>query len=354
VKKSDHRPVRCSTRRGDLRTRGGCCAPRFRKTHRLQIRAYPISVQRHLENPRTCFEGPFGEVLRATGPMAKANPFRFSTKYQDDETDLLYYGYRYYNPSTGRWISRDPLGDPAFPHQNRARVFSESHVRPQDDLLLPAYAFVRNDPAGRVDLFGLRGFCGKCGPDATTAVDSVLADVVAAFKDPAHAENRQAACKALFRAETAEGAWDIDFLHAVGSSATAVPPGMEKGVQGTGACARTVVYNGQCVYASALNYMLFGKMNALCNEAFGGYSEQQMIAAVYYHKRFVLKQGGDNPEANQAFCFSRVGYGAPCGCGGKNRQSLDGCATTGNPSVPYSDKLTWHWTYLLSGPPKGN
>ncbi|HNR72510.1 MAG TPA: RHS repeat protein, partial [Verrucomicrobiota bacterium] len=41
--------------------------------------------------------GPFGEVLRATGPMAKANLFRFSTKYQDGETDLLYYGYRYYN-----------------------------------------------------------------------------------------------------------------------------------------------------------------------------------------------------------------------------------------------------------------
>ena len=49
--------------------------------------------------------GPFGEVIRATGPMAKANPFRFSTKYQDDETDLLYYGYRYYNASTGRWNS---------------------------------------------------------------------------------------------------------------------------------------------------------------------------------------------------------------------------------------------------------
>src|SRR5208283_4718650 len=28
--------------------------------------------------------GPFGEVIRATGPMAKANPFRFSTQYQDD------------------------------------------------------------------------------------------------------------------------------------------------------------------------------------------------------------------------------------------------------------------------------
>ena len=48
--------------------------------------------------------GPFGEVMRMTGPMARLNPFRFSTKYDDDETDLLYYGYRYYNPSTGRWL----------------------------------------------------------------------------------------------------------------------------------------------------------------------------------------------------------------------------------------------------------
>jgi RHS repeat-associated protein len=53
--------------------------------------------------------GPFGEVIRATGPMAKVNPFRFSTKCQDDETDTLYYGYRYYNASTGQWLSRDPI-----------------------------------------------------------------------------------------------------------------------------------------------------------------------------------------------------------------------------------------------------
>ena len=42
--------------------------------------------------------------------MAKADPFRFSTKYQDDETDLFYYGYRYYSANTGRWLSRDPIG----------------------------------------------------------------------------------------------------------------------------------------------------------------------------------------------------------------------------------------------------
>jgi RHS repeat-associated protein len=52
--------------------------------------------------------GPFGEVIRSTGPMVKANPIRFSTKYQDDETGLNYYGYRYFDTSPGRWLSRDP------------------------------------------------------------------------------------------------------------------------------------------------------------------------------------------------------------------------------------------------------
>jgi len=55
--------------------------------------------------------GPFAEPLRATGPMAAANPMRFSTKYHDGESGFLYYGYRYYDPSTGRWISRDPIGE---------------------------------------------------------------------------------------------------------------------------------------------------------------------------------------------------------------------------------------------------
>jgi RHS repeat-associated protein len=54
---------------------------------------------------------PFGETLRATGPMADQNPFRFSTKYTDSETGLLYYGLRYYDPVTGRWPSRDPIGE---------------------------------------------------------------------------------------------------------------------------------------------------------------------------------------------------------------------------------------------------
>jgi RHS repeat-associated protein len=52
---------------------------------------------------------PYGELLRETGLLAHQNPLRFSTKYWDEESGLVYYNYRYYNPVVGKWISRDPL-----------------------------------------------------------------------------------------------------------------------------------------------------------------------------------------------------------------------------------------------------
>ncbi len=79
--------------------------------------------------------GPFGEVIRATGSMARVNPFRFSTKRQDDLTDLLYYGFRYYNPSTGRWLNRDPIGEWGA---------------------INLHGFVGNNPISRIDLMGKR------------------------------------------------------------------------------------------------------------------------------------------------------------------------------------------------------
>jgi RHS repeat-associated protein len=53
--------------------------------------------------------GAFGKPIQTTGVAVTLNPFRFSSKYTDSETDELYYGQRYYNPSTGRWLSRDPI-----------------------------------------------------------------------------------------------------------------------------------------------------------------------------------------------------------------------------------------------------
>lgn len=63
------------------------------------------------EQSATYEYGAFGETLIADGSVAEAMPFRFSTKFMDSETSLLYYGFRYYNPSTGRWLSRDPIGE---------------------------------------------------------------------------------------------------------------------------------------------------------------------------------------------------------------------------------------------------
>nr|MDU9044388.1 RHS repeat-associated core domain-containing protein [Candidatus Electrothrix aestuarii] len=54
---------------------------------------------------------PFGGLTSAMGTYATTSPFRFSSKYADDVTGLYYYGYRYYSPRLGRWLSRDPIGE---------------------------------------------------------------------------------------------------------------------------------------------------------------------------------------------------------------------------------------------------
>jgi RHS repeat-associated protein len=98
--------------------------------------------------------GPFGELLRATGPTAKANPFRFSAKYQDDETGLLYYGYRFYDPSTGRWPSADPIGELGF-------ELIRSAAKAKRTLDINLYTFVLNNAINNVDYLGLSSLVGQ-------------------------------------------------------------------------------------------------------------------------------------------------------------------------------------------------
>jgi RHS repeat-associated protein len=78
----------------------------------------------------------FGNRITNTAPELgeEVNPFGFSTKFTDEETGLVYYGYRYYSPEVGRWVSRDPIGE-------------------QGGINL--YGMVGNDGVGRVDVLGL-------------------------------------------------------------------------------------------------------------------------------------------------------------------------------------------------------
>ncbi|MGN0835025.1 MAG: RHS repeat domain-containing protein [Candidatus Spyradosoma sp.] len=54
---------------------------------------------------------PFGAVSAGTpsGAAAPANPFQFSSEFYDSELGLVYYNYRHYSPTDGRWLSRDPI-----------------------------------------------------------------------------------------------------------------------------------------------------------------------------------------------------------------------------------------------------
>ena len=54
---------------------------------------------------------PFGAVTETVpaDAVAPANPFQWSSEVYDSELDLVYYNYRHYSPSDGRWLSRDPI-----------------------------------------------------------------------------------------------------------------------------------------------------------------------------------------------------------------------------------------------------
>ncbi len=77
---------------------------------------------------------PFGRIVHSTGSYDDENRFRFSTKFSDPETELYYYGFRFYSPGQGRFLNRDPIGELGG---------------------LNLYAFVGNDPVNAWDYLGL-------------------------------------------------------------------------------------------------------------------------------------------------------------------------------------------------------
>ena len=77
---------------------------------------------------------PFGNIISSSGPMAETNPFRFSTKPTDLQTDLIMYQLRPYSPTLGRFLTRDPIEE-----------------RSDENL----YLFVRNCALSSYDLVGL-------------------------------------------------------------------------------------------------------------------------------------------------------------------------------------------------------
>ncbi len=61
-------------------------------------------------------------------------PIRWSREFYDEELGLVYYNYRRYNPTDGRWINRDPIGEEGGHH---------------------LFAFAANNGIGQWDILGL-------------------------------------------------------------------------------------------------------------------------------------------------------------------------------------------------------
>lgn len=92
-----------------------------------------VAVLESLEGQRSSYRySAFGEERSEGEPYA--NPWRFSSKRVDPETQFVFFGRRYYVPSLGRWLTPDPSGF-------------------EDGMNL--YAFVQNCPLTHLDEFGL-------------------------------------------------------------------------------------------------------------------------------------------------------------------------------------------------------
>ena len=87
---------------------------------------------------------PYGKTRVATGNGYESiNPFRYQTKFTDNDSGLIYYGYRYYSHGLGRFLNQDPIGEKGG---------------------LNLYAFVGNDPVNQREFLGL-SVIREGGPD---------------------------------------------------------------------------------------------------------------------------------------------------------------------------------------------
>ncbi|HEX8200655.1 MAG TPA: RHS repeat-associated core domain-containing protein [Isosphaeraceae bacterium] len=84
---------------------------------------------------------------------AVTNPWRAPGQFRDEETGLHYNRARYYSPTLGRYLTRDPL-----------------------DLLagLNPYTYAENDPVNKIDPLGLLGFWGKVAAGAAVVAGAAL------------------------------------------------------------------------------------------------------------------------------------------------------------------------------------
>jgi RHS repeat-associated protein len=102
---------------------------------------------------------------------ANENRYGFSTKPRDPLTGLLYYGYRWYDPATGRWASRDPMNEIGRQILHSAGLYFSAIDE------INQYSAFLNRSIYSLDLFGL-GFLGRLGNALAGAVGGAISGAI--------------------------------------------------------------------------------------------------------------------------------------------------------------------------------
>lgn len=135
----------------------------------------------------------FGNVVSDSAPGFQ--PFGFQSGLYDNDTGFVQFGARWYDPITGRWLSKDPL-------------------------LLAAgwnvYAFCANNPVNFVDPFGL---CEDYNPWSDPAVGKSVWDSI---RDQFSFDPNRSGLAQIQQSGGGGTAWETAYWNAIGVSVSGV------------------------------------------------------------------------------------------------------------------------------------
>lgn len=166
-------------------------------------------------------------------------PFGYTSRRHEEESGLMYFRARYYDPATGEFISRDPL----------EYVDGMSHYRGY-------FAGVGSDPSGtylrdRRQIPPCEVTCqdeskNLCGPDLTMAFNAYLRSIILTLNSVPWYSRGPGAVPTLALIGD-----NIDFYYITDVTGCAI-----------GQCSGTVEFCGMCVRNTVLNNILFGYVAA--------------------------------------------------------------------------------------------
>jgi hypothetical protein len=263
----------------------------------------------------------------------------------------------FYNPSTGRWLARDPVDE----------IGSINRLSPELRRLLSlsrptkegVYLFVGNSPLDARDLVGFQTQrpC-QCGLDVTAPLAQTLQTVDRSFRQLGFTDKCRLCGRLLDatpedeserwttdpRRMKAAFAWDIQELKTIGFSwqfGTEPPPFFD----GTPPCQRTVTISGGCYYASGVNFALWGKMFSLCDTVWIYGNMYSLGNAQSLARTWKYRVYGSSVEADQAVQFTAYGYN-----GSQPGSSLSRCSPNG---TLWPGPFHWFWRPVFY-PPRAN